>query len=73
MWQQQQQNWAYVIEKLPIEKLAHSKWSEHNERTVVTFLETTAGQQKPEWNGLKKCWMPLPSTALLFPEFRYLL
>ena len=70
LWNQQQGYWTTIMEKLPIEKMAHSKWSEYNERKIVTFLETTAAQSRPYWEGLKKCWMPLPSTALLYPEFR---
>ena len=72
LWTQQQLYWNNILEKLPVEKMAHSKWSEYNGRKVAAFLETTAGQRRAVLDGLRKCWMPLPSTAILFPMFRYL-
>ena len=77
LWDEQQKYWSEIMEKLPIRKMPHSRESEHYEylqqykQKVASILETVAGQQREEWNGLKKCWMPLPNMVLTFPDFRY--
>lgn len=71
LWEQQQGYWKVVMEKIPLGKMAHHYWSEFKDEKVVTFLETSAGQHRPYWEGLKKCWMPLPASVMLFPDFRY--
>ena len=67
MWEAQRKIWEEVIEKLPLQKYAHSIHSEHKDKLTVTLLKN---QHMAEWYGLKKCLMPLPNTALVFPMFR---
>ena len=71
MWDEQQKNWIEMMEKLPIRKMPHSDGSDYHGNPVASFLTSREGQRKPEWNGIKKCWMPLPNAALMFPAFRY--
>ena len=73
MWLQQQSKWMVVIENLPVQKYAHSKYSEHAGRTPVLILETEAGQHKEVWYDIHKKYMPLPNTCIVFPMLRYLL
>lgn len=72
-WAQQQTKWDVVIERLPVQKYAHSRYSEHADRAPVLMLETTRGQQSKVWFGIQKHFMPLPSTCMIFPVLRYLL
>ena len=77
LWDEQQQNWLEIMEKLPLRKMPHSRDSEHYEylqqykKKVASNLDSVAGQKREVWNGLKKCWMPLPNIVLTFPHFRY--
>ena len=72
LWDRQQDIWKDVIEKLPLRKLKHCKQSEYynEDRPVCKLLETHAGQRSSAWGDIQKCFMPLPSTVMLFPEFR---
>ena len=68
MWERQRKIWEEIIEKLPIQKYSHSKYSEYRELKAVTLLKD---QKMAEWFGLQKCFMPLPNTVMAFPMWRY--
>ena len=77
MWDEQQKNWLEIISKLPLRKMPHSSNSDYYEqlkqykKKVATILDSVEGQALAMWNGIKKCWMPLPNIILAYPMFRY--
>ena len=70
MWNQQKGIWLEVIQKLPIQKYAHSRHSEHADKMTVKMLTTTRGQKADCWFGIYKKYMPLPTTTMIYPELR---
>ena len=72
MWDEQKTKWLEVIEKLPVQKYAHSRHSEHANRNTVSLLGTIRGQKSDSWYGIHKKYMPLPTTCMIYPRLRYL-
>ena len=62
--------WEEIIEKLPTQKYAYSVHSEYFEKKnyPITLLKEP---EMEDWYGLKKAWMPLPNTCMVYPMFRY--
>lgn len=67
-WEALRVKWEEIIEKLQFQNYKHSRFSVNHGLRVMSLFEN---QKISEWYGLKKIWMPLPSSSMLFPLFRY--
>ena len=72
-WDDLESKWTNIEKNISIFKFNYpTKGSLRYDQPVMPVLETAQVRNAPSYYGLKKFLMPLPSTVLAFPSFRYI-